>query len=112
MLEQPAAAPVVVCGAGPVGLVVANLLGSLGVEVLILERRSKPSTLPRAILVDDETLRTLQATGLDRDFQKLIRRGRGARYYDDEGKVFAEVGPGPMNYGFPKRSHFWQVRMS
>ena len=97
-----------VVGAGPVGLVAANLLGSYGVPCLVLERRRTASELPRAILVDDESLRTLQAVGLDAAFRQLITQGRGARYYDERGEPFAEVGPGPRNYGFPKRSHFFQ----
>ena len=104
----PAEVDVLIVGAGPVGLCAANLLGTFGIDAYVIERRSAASTLPRAIMVDDETLRTLQACGLDRQFQAMIRRGRGARYYDENGKPFAEVGAGPMNYGFPKRSHFFQ----
>ena len=104
----PVSIPVVVIGAGPVGLCAANLLGSYGVPCLVLERRRTASVLPRAILVDDESLRTLQAVGLDEAFRARITEGRGARYYDARGEPFAEVGAGPQNYGFPKRSHFFQ----
>lgn len=99
---------VLICGAGPAGLTVANLLGSYGVSCVVCDRAKKPNMQPRAILIDDESLRTLQAVGLDREFQPLIRRGMGARYYDEHGEPFAEVGPGPQTFGFPKRSHFFQ----
>lgn len=107
-MSLPSSVPVVVIGAGPVGLCAANLLGTYGVPCLVLERRRVASVLPRAILVDDEAMRTLQAVGLDEAFSKLVTPGRGARYYDENGEPFAEVGAGPRNFGFAKRAHFFQ----
>jgi 3-(3-hydroxy-phenyl)propionate hydroxylase len=58
-------APVIVVGAGPVGLLVTNLLADAGIPSVVLERAGAPSTLPRAVHLDDEALRLLQALGLD-----------------------------------------------
>jgi 3-(3-hydroxy-phenyl)propionate hydroxylase len=62
-----AAAPryqVVIVGAGPVGALCALLLGAYGVRALIVDRNNGIMELPRAISLDYEALRVLQAAGL------------------------------------------------
>jgi len=56
--------PVLVVGAGPVGLTAALLLAAGGVEVLVVERHRRPYGLPRAVHLDDEVLRVLQEVGV------------------------------------------------
>src|SRR6516225_9995273 len=55
---------VTVVGAGPVGLMIANLLGLAGVSVVVLERNRGLLGLPRAIAYDAETLRLFAQIGL------------------------------------------------
>ena len=55
---------VVVVGAGPTGLTLANCLGLAGIEVLVVERNATTVQEPRAVSIDDESLRTIQAIGL------------------------------------------------
>ena len=74
----------------------------------MIERNAAPYDIPRAITLDDEGSRTLQAAGLDREYLPNARPGRGSRYYDDAGVPFAEVGPGPTEYGFPRRTQIFQ----
>jgi 3-(3-hydroxy-phenyl)propionate hydroxylase len=57
-------AEVVVVGAGPVGLMIANLLGLAGIHVVVLERNTGLLGLPRAIAYDAETLRLFAQVGL------------------------------------------------
>ena len=57
-------AEVVVVGAGPVGLMTANLLGLAGIEVVVLERNAGLLGLPRAIAYDAEALRLFAQVGL------------------------------------------------
>ena len=52
---------------GPVGATTALLLARLGVETLVIERRRRLEPLTRAVTVDDEALRVLQAAGLGGD---------------------------------------------
>jgi 3-(3-hydroxy-phenyl)propionate hydroxylase len=108
MSNLPPKTTVLIVGAGPTGLMSANLLGRLGVGVILVERNAGPYDIPRAITLDDEGSRTLQAAGLDRDYLANTRPGRGSRYHDDDGNPFAEVGPGPTEYGFPRRSQIYQ----
>jgi 3-(3-hydroxy-phenyl)propionate hydroxylase len=55
---------VVIVGLGPVGAVIANLLGAAGVRTLVVERETAINRAPRAIALDNEALRVLQLTGL------------------------------------------------
>jgi 3-(3-hydroxy-phenyl)propionate hydroxylase len=55
--------PVVVVGLGPVGATVALLLARHGVRVVALERDAEVYPHPRAVALDDEALRVLQAAG-------------------------------------------------
>lgn len=60
-------ADVLVVGAGPVGQLLAILLGQRGHRVLVLERWPRPYPLPRAVVFDDEIARVLATAGvLDR----------------------------------------------
>lgn len=51
-------------GAGPVGLTIANYLGQMGVSVVLIEKLESLIDYPRAIGIDDEALRAMQAVGL------------------------------------------------
>ncbi len=56
---------VIVCGLGPVGLLLALLLGDRGVRTLAFDKDHEPYMLPRAAVIDDEVLRIFQSVGLD-----------------------------------------------
>lgn len=102
--------PIVVVGAGPVGLAVANLLGKAGIQTLVLERNATTVDHPRAIVLDDEGARTLQAFGAEGFLANTIE-GNGARYYDDNKECFGVVGAGPHTYGFAKRHFMYQPEL-
>lgn len=100
--------PVIIVGAGPTGLTLANLLGLYGIEALIVERN--PSTVgePRAVSIDDESLRTMQAAGLiAKVFEKIVP-GYGSNYLSPSGRCFLKVEPKAAPYGFPRRNAFRQ----
>lgn len=99
---------VLVVGAGPVGLTLANLLGAAGVETTLIEANEGLSDSPRAILIDDESFRTFQAIGLADAVRAAVVYGTGARYYAADGGLLATVRPGVGAFGFPKRSAFGQ----
>jgi 3-(3-hydroxy-phenyl)propionate hydroxylase len=102
-LSLPSFSSVIVVGAGPTGLSVANLLGRMGVNVLVLERNSAPLNIPRAIVLDDEGARTLQAAGVIDTLLPQIVEGDGPIFFDDDGSVLAQVGAGPNEFGYAKR---------
>ena len=57
---------VAVIGAGPGGLASGITLGSYGIETLVLDRRSRASTLPRATVATTATMELLRRWGLER----------------------------------------------
>ncbi|UUZ62093.1 bifunctional 3-(3-hydroxy-phenyl)propionate/3-hydroxycinnamic acid hydroxylase [Polaromonas sp. P1-6] len=100
--------PVVIVGAGPTGLMLANLLGIQGIKTLVIERNTSTVGEPRAVTIDDESLRTVQATGLIGEVLPHVVQGYGVHYYSWRGKEFARIEPNVMEHGFPKRNAFRQ----
>src|ERR1700689_2534128 len=103
MQPLPKSVPVVVVGAGPTGLAVASLLGRMGVDTLVLEKNPKPLTIPRAIVLDDEGARTLQAAGAIERLLPFTVEGEGPVFIDDDGEVLARFESGSREYGYSKR---------
>ena len=100
--------PIVIIGAGPTGLMLANLLGTYGIKTLVIERNTTTVGEPRAVSIDDESLRTAQAAGLIDAVLPQIVQGYGVHYYSWRGKPFARIEPQSMENGFPKRNAFRQ----
>lgn len=61
----PSAVDVLICGFGPVGATLANLLGRQGVRTLVIDKATEIFAAPRAIALDNEALRILQMAGLE-----------------------------------------------
>src|SRR5690606_37000587 len=102
-------ASVLVVGAGPTGLTLANLLGQWGVDVILIERHNTTVQEPRAVSIDDESLRTMQAAGLIAEVAKdVVMAGYGYHYFTREGVCFAKVLPSSADYGYPRRCPFQQ----
>ncbi len=73
---------VIIVGAGPVGLTLANLLGPSGLNVLVLEKATELPDSPRAVALDDECLRIWQHCDLIDQILPFVAQG------DDGDKVF------------------------
>ena len=100
---------VVVVGAGPVGLTTALLLAASGVEILLVERNTGTSNEPKAISLDDESLRTLASAGVLDQVMPIITPGTGTRYYGADGSpVFQARAPVPFRLGHPFKNPFAQ----
>ncbi|MER6815067.1 bifunctional 3-(3-hydroxy-phenyl)propionate/3-hydroxycinnamic acid hydroxylase [Spirillospora sp. NPDC000708] len=105
-------APILIAGAGPVGLTAANLLAARGVPVVLVERNASTSDEAKAISLDDESLRTLQAAGLDGAVLDIVVPGTGTRYYDRRGRpLFQARGPEPYRLGHPFKNQFAQPEL-
>jgi 3-(3-hydroxy-phenyl)propionate hydroxylase len=100
--------PVVIVGAGPTGLTLAGLLARYGIDVLIIERNAQTVGEPRAVSIDDESLRTMQAVGVINELVPNIVLGYGSEYFSPAGRRFLKVKPTTLEYGFPRRNAFRQ----
>jgi 3-(3-hydroxy-phenyl)propionate hydroxylase len=104
--------PVLVVGGGPVGLTLANLLAARGVPLILAERNTSTSDEAKAISLDDESLRTLQAAGLAEKVLEIVVPGTGTRYYDRNGRpLFHARGPEPYRLGYPFKNQFAQPEL-
>jgi 3-(3-hydroxy-phenyl)propionate hydroxylase len=99
---------VAIVGAGPTGLTIANLLGAAGVSVILLEGNASTVAEPRAVSIDDESLRVIQAMGLLDAVQQEIVSGYGSEYFGPSGNLFLKVRPLGQPYGHPRRNAFRQ----
>lgn len=63
---------------------------------------------PRAVSIDDESLRTMQAAGLAAEVMAETVAGYGSHYFSARGRLFAKVQPTEQPYGFPRRNAFRQ----
>ena len=99
---------VAIAGAGPTGLVTATLLGLAGIRTLLIERNAGTVNEPRAVSIDDESLRTMQACGLIDEVLANVAQDYGSIYVDPNGAEFARVMPTLKDYGYPRRNAFRQ----
>ncbi len=66
---------IAIVGFGPTGATLANLLGSAGLSVLVLEKEAIIFPLPRAIHFDGEVMRIFQSLGLKNEAMAISRPG-------------------------------------
>lgn len=99
---------VLVVGAGPVGLTLANILGLQGVRTLVVDERATLIDYPRGVGLDDEALRTFQSIGLVESILPYTVPNQILRFVDAKGRVLAEMAPADACFGWPKRNGFVQ----
>ena len=99
---------VLVVGAGPVGLTLANILGQQGIRTLVAEERASLIDYPRGVGLDDESLRTFQSIGLvDRVLPHTVPN-QILRFFDARRRILAEMAPPDARFGWPRRNGFVQ----
>ena len=107
-------AEVAIVGCGPVGALLANLLGQAGHSVLVFEREAGVYHLPRAAHFDGEVMRMFQSAGLFDAMSARVRAGhQGMRFVNATGQLLLErkglAGPGP--HGHAGNYYFHQPEM-
>ncbi|WP_298376363.1 bifunctional 3-(3-hydroxy-phenyl)propionate/3-hydroxycinnamic acid hydroxylase [uncultured Bradyrhizobium sp.] len=101
-MSLPAANPgldpmydVAIVGLGPVGAIFANLLAKAGLSVGVVERAADIYDKPRAITLDHEALRVLQAIGLGDFMEQAIAPHNGSHYLGVDGEIIKIFDPMP-----------------
>ena len=78
---------VAIIGYGPVGAILANLLGLGGLKVVVFERENSVYHLPRATALDGEGMRLFQAMGLADALRPKLNVSRNIRHINSEGQL-------------------------
>lgn len=98
-------ADVLIVGGGPTGLAAANALGAGGHDVLLVEQDPGVAELPRAVSVDDEAMRFMQALGLLDATRGIVLPGTGTKYFGARGQLLTYGrGPARPRYGHPVKN--------
>ena len=102
---------VAILGAGPVGLTIANYLSKQGVKVTVVEQLDSLIDYPRAIGIDDESLRTIQSLGLVDQVLPHTTPNHAMRFLTPKGRCFADIQPLTREFGFSRRNAFIQPQV-
>jgi len=104
----PARCDVAIIGAGPIGLMLANLLGSAGVDVVVIERNDGLVGLPRAIAYDAETLRLFAQVGLFDAIAPGLIQDPEIVYFNARGTRLMDMNPPKSPFGHSPVGTFYQ----
>ncbi len=99
---------VAVIGYGPTGATAANLLGQLGLKVLVVERDPDVYGRARAISTDEEVMRVWQSIGLADRLQQDMLPDRPTAFVDAEGVPFVEMKINARGSGHPPQQFLYQ----
>lgn len=107
-MAQPFDTDVLIVGAGPAGLLLANVLGQNGIRTLVVEQLDALIDYPRGVGMDDESLRSFQAVGLHDAVLPHTTPNQWMRFMTAKGRMFASIEPQTDVFGWPRRNAFMQ----
>lgn len=96
---SPGSFDVAIVGFGPVGALLANLLGQAGLSVLVLEKEAEVYPLPRAIHFDGEVMRIFQSVGLKQEVLAVARPGTGGMHFVNAAGTTMLIRGGALQHG-------------
>lgn len=99
---------VAVIGYGPTGATAANLLGQLGLQVVVIERDPDVYNRARAISTDEEVMRIWQSVGLADRLQTDMLCDRPVAFVDSSGVPFVETTIIGRNCAHPPQQFIYQ----
>ena len=100
-----------IVGAGPTGLIAANILGLAGIRTIVVERNSSTSDIPKGIYIDDEFFRTLDTVGLADEIVEHCVSAAGVTYFSRFGFCITRVRGFITQNGYGNRSAIWQPEL-
>lgn len=99
---------VAIVGYGPTGVTAANLLGGLGLTVVVVEKDPVVFNRARAISTDEEVLRIWQRIGLADRLAADMLSERPLDFVDAGGRAFFSARPTPRGHGHPPQLFIYQ----
>ncbi|UMB68226.1 bifunctional 3-(3-hydroxy-phenyl)propionate/3-hydroxycinnamic acid hydroxylase [Mycobacterium paraterrae] len=99
---------VAVIGYGPTGATAANILGQLGLKVVVLERDPDVYNRARAISTDEEVMRIWQSVGLAERLQRDMLPDRPLTFVDANNVPFIDLKIRPHGAGHPPQQFLYQ----
>jgi 3-(3-hydroxy-phenyl)propionate hydroxylase len=99
---------VAVIGYGPTGATAANLLGQLGLKVLVIDRDPDVYGRARAISTDEEVMRVWQSIGLADRLQHDMLPDCPLNFVDADGVPFIDLKITPRGTGHPPQQFLYQ----
>jgi 3-(3-hydroxy-phenyl)propionate hydroxylase len=99
---------VAVIGYGPTGATAANILGQLGLKVVVIERDPDIYNRARAISTDEEVMRIWQSIGLADRLQQDMLPDRPLNFVDAAGVPFIDLKITPRGCGHPPQQFLYQ----
>lgn len=99
---------VVIVGAGPTGLMLANVLGGYGRSVTVLEALDDLIDYPRGVGLDDESFRTIQSVGLVDTVRPHTSPQHIMRLVNGSGDVILVNNPQTREFGWERKHAFIQ----
>ncbi|MFZ9626830.1 MAG: bifunctional 3-(3-hydroxy-phenyl)propionate/3-hydroxycinnamic acid hydroxylase [Burkholderiaceae bacterium] len=84
---------VLIIGLGPTGATLANLLGAMGLDTVVIDREPGFLDLPRAVHFDGEVMRVFQNMGLAAALEPHLRPSSGMQYVNAQGLLMLERKP-------------------
>ncbi|MEZ0053772.1 3-(3-hydroxy-phenyl)propionate hydroxylase [Mycobacterium sp. MAA66] len=105
---EPESVDVVVVGAGPCGALMANMLGHYGLTVALIDESVEIVDYPRAVGMDDESLRAMQSVELTDDLLIDTIQNVPLRLFDRKGRPAAHILPSTREFGWARRNIFMQ----
>jgi len=103
--------PVAVVGLGPVGATLALLLARAGIATLAIDREEEILPLSRAVALDDEALRVLQAAGIAGARAPALLTRQTVRFRSRDGAPLLDLPPRLSMTGHPALAFFHQPEL-
>lgn len=88
-----------------------NYLSKQGVQVTVVEQLDSLIDYPRAIGIDDESLRTIQSLGLVDQVLPHTTPNHAMCFLTPKGRCFADIQPLTREFGFSRRNAFIQPQV-
>ncbi len=107
-MTEPSKYDVAVIGYGPTGATAANMLGQLGLKVVVIERDPDIYGRARAISTDEEVMRIWQSIGLADRLQQDMLPDRPIAFVDADGRPFIHMKIESRATGHPPQQFLYQ----